>query len=75
MRAIDYPQKKLDELAAMSTLDLIRRARTEIISLCSGEKRWTMSVPVNAERDSDVLFAEVVDRLERLEQEANDDSD
>ena len=57
------PQTKLDALKALPDDELLEKAWAEISALCGSnkgpQKRWTMSVPVNAERDSDVLFGEV----------------
>ncbi len=66
------PQTKLDALKALPDDELLEKAWAEISALCGSnkgpQKRWTMSVPVNAERDSDVLFGEVLRRYAALEQ-------
>lgn len=66
------PQTKLDALEALPDSELLEKAWAEISALCGADKgpqkRWTMSVPVDAERDSDVLFGEVLKRYAALEQ-------
>jgi hypothetical protein len=63
-------RNKLDDLEALSNKDLLERAHNEISALCGAEgkpKQWTMSIPVDADRDSDVLFGEVLIRFRKLD--------
>lgn len=63
-------RNKLDNLEALSNKDLLERAWKEISALCGSDgkpKQWTMSIPVDADRDSDVLFGEVLMRFRKLE--------
>lgn len=73
--------KKADYLQTLSDQELADRVLQEIKALCGDNrmtkagfpsKRWTMSVPVDFDRDSDVLFAEMLRRyrlLAHLEEE------
>lgn len=65
------PQTKLDALEALPDSKLLEKAWAEISALCGADKgpqkRWTMSIPVDAERDSDILFGEVLRRYAVLE--------
>ena len=67
-------QEKMARLEGLSNADLLERAWQELGALCgcgSGgrTKKWLMSVPVDADRDSDVLFGEVLMRFAQLEAE------
>lgn len=73
--------KKADFLKGLTDQELAERVNQEIADLCGAgrmtragfpRKRWTMSVPVDFDRDSDVLFAEMLRRyrlLAHLEEE------
>ena len=67
--------KKVDTLRALTDQELADRVLAEIKALCGDNrmtkagfpnKRWTMSVPVDFDRDSDVLFAEMLRRFDLL---------
>ncbi len=64
------PKTRLDALAVLPDDELLEKAWSEISALCGSnkgpQKRWTMSIPVNAERDSDILFGEVLRRYAAL---------
>ena len=69
MNVVTRAQEKLDALEALDNKALLERARKEIKALCGSEgrpKRWTMTIPVDADRDSDILFGEVLKRFEIL---------
>jgi hypothetical protein len=57
----------LDEYFAQFTdKELVERGWSEIRLLCGSKdkpKRWTMTIPVDPERDSDVLFGEILNRF------------
>jgi len=56
-------------LSELSVEELLEKARNEISALCGSKgkrKDWRMTVPVDEERDSDVLFGEVLRRLAHL---------
>ena len=60
------PQEKLDVLEGLSNDELLEMAWDEIKALCGSDgppKRWQMTIPVDAEHDSDVLFGEVLKRF------------
>ena len=63
--------QRLDNLTALSNKDLLERAWNELSALCGSNKgppkEWTMTIPVDADRDSDVLFGEVLMRFVKLE--------
>ena len=63
--------QRLDNLKALSNKDLLERAWNELSALCGSNKgppkEWTMTIPVDADRDSDVLFGEVLMRFVKLE--------
>ena len=66
--SVNRAQEKLDRLKALSDQELLDRAWDELSALCGSHqpvKRWRMSVPVDADRDSDILFGEVLQRLGR----------
>ena len=65
-------QEKLTRLEALNDEDLLERAWAELSALCGSEgrpKKWTMTIPVDADRDSDILFGEVLKRYEALKRE------
>ena len=62
-------QERMKRLEESSNKELLERAWAEITALCSGGKQWLMTVPVDADRDSDVLFGEVLKRFAQLEAE------
>lgn len=49
-----------------AVLARVERARKEISDLCHGRRKWTMSVPVQLDRDSDIVFADVTCDAVRL---------
>jgi len=60
------------KLSELSTKELLEKAWNEISALCGSRgvrKDWRMTIPVDADRDSDVLFGEVLRRLAQLEAE------
>jgi len=64
-------QAKLDALKALDDGALLEKAWHELNALCGnvpGERRkeWIMNIPVDAERDSDVIFGEVLMRFGKL---------
>ena len=64
-------QAKLDALKALDDGALLEKAWHELNALCGnvpGERRkdWIMHIPVDAERDSDVIFGEVLMRFGKL---------
>jgi hypothetical protein len=50
--------------------DVIERAREEVHALCSGKRRWTMSIPVEEDRDSDTVITSALDYAVILRAEA-----
>ena len=63
---------KLTRLEALNDEDLLERAWAELSALCGSEcrpKKWTMTIPVDADRDSDILFGEVLKRYTALKRE------
>ena len=67
-------QAKLDALKALDDGALLEKAWHELNALCGnvpGERRkeWIMHIPVDAERDSDVIFGEVLMRFGKLLQQ------
>jgi hypothetical protein len=56
-----------EDWIAMS--DVIERAREEVHALCSG-KRWAMSIPVEEDRDSDMVIVSALDYAVTLRAEA-----
>ena len=64
-------QAKLDALKALDDGALLEKAWHELNALCGnvpGERRkeWIMHIPVDAERDSDVIFGEILMRFGKL---------
>ena len=62
-------REKLTRLEELNDEDLLERAWTELSALCGSEgrpKKWTMTIPVDADRDSDILFGEVLGRYAKL---------
>ena len=61
--------RKMDELKGRSDEDVLELAWDEMSRLCGGKgppKKWTMTVPVDAERDSDIIFGEILMRFKKL---------
>jgi len=57
------------KLSELSTTELLEKARNEIRALCGSRgvrKDWRMTIPVDEDQDSDVLFGEVLRRLAKL---------
>lgn len=48
-----------------AALDKVQKAREELHGLCSGKRKFTMRVPVDRERDSDVLISDGLDVAEQ----------
>lgn len=46
--------------------DEIKAARDEIAGLCNGTRKWTMCVPVDRERDSDMVLSHALDIADNL---------
>lgn len=55
-----------DEIEAIAERRM--KAEAEISRICSGERRWTMVVPVQAD-DSDMLLSQALQDSQRLEKE------
>lgn len=67
--SINRAEEKLKRLKVSSDHELLDRAWDELSALCgSGQplKHWQMSIPVDADEDSDILFGEVLQRLGKL---------
>ena len=65
-------REKLTRLEELNDEDLLERAWTELSALCGSEgrpKKWTMTIPVDADNDSDILFGEVLGRYAKLKKE------
>lgn len=45
---------------------LIDRADAEVSALCSGKRRWTMTVPAEHDRDSDLVIGGALHEARRL---------
>ena len=58
--------EKMNRLEAASDHEILDRAWDELSALCGSRqapKRWLMSIPVDADRDSDIIFGEVLRRF------------
>lgn len=44
----------------------IEKARQHVFALCKGDERWTMRVPANPERDSDLLICDALNAAEKF---------
>ena len=65
-------KEKMKRLEESSNDELLERAWSELSALCGSKtrpKKWRMSIPVNADKDSDVLFGEVLQRFSKLNDE------
>ena len=59
-------EEKMDRLKAASDHEVLDRAWDELSALCGSRrtpKHWQMSIPVDADRDSDIIFGEVLRRF------------
>jgi len=66
---IAIAEEKLERLKAASDHEMLDRAWEELSALCGSRQRpksWQMSIPVNADRDSDIIFGEVLGRFAEL---------
>lgn len=54
----------LEAMKNVSTADLARRAHEEVYAICSGKRRWTMTVPVQDD-DTDILIGFALEALEK----------
>ena len=55
-----------EHFAQFTDKELIEKGWDEISALCGSAgkpKRWTMTVPVDFNRDSDILFGEILKRF------------
>ena len=62
-------QGKLKRLEELPDDDLLERAWAELSALCGADgrqKKWLMTIPVDADNDSDILFGEVLTRYAAL---------
>ena len=62
-------KRKMDALKEKSDEEVLELAWEELSKLCGSKgppKRWTMTVPVDAERDSDIIFGEILKRFKKL---------
>jgi hypothetical protein len=59
---------ELDLNAVKARVD---KAHAHIGDLCTGRSRWKMTIPVNPERDSDLILTEALVDAERLMAEVN----
>ena len=62
-------QEKLERLKRLSDDELLEMAWAELSALCGAKgrpKKWRMTVPVDADNDSDILFGEVLMRYAKL---------
>ena len=70
---IDLVHQKMDELTAMSDKELLEYAWVELNALCGANqnppKKWTMTIPVDAMRDSDIIFGEILIRFKIMNEE------
>lgn len=46
--------------AAEQALEKISKAHEKVSALCSGDERWTMSVPVRQDHDHDVVISDAL---------------
>lgn len=70
MKLSERMHEKMTRLRNLSNADLLERAWQELSALCGSDgppKKWRMSIPVDADGDSDVLFGEVLTRFAQLE--------
>jgi len=64
-------QAKLDALKALDDGALLEKAWRELNALCGAipdvaRKNWTMTIPLDADRDSDIILGEVLIRFGKL---------
>ena len=67
-------QEKMERLENRTNAEILELAWDEITVLCGGKRRhkkWTMTVPVDADRDSDIIFGEVLQRFSKLNDEVD----
>ena len=65
-------KEKMKRLEESSNDELLERAWSELSALCGSKtrpKKWRMTVPVDADKDSDILFGEVLMRFSKLNDE------
>ena len=65
-------QEKMKRLERLSDDELLEKAWAELSALCGSKgrpKEWRMTVPVDADNDSDVLFGEVLKRYAKLKRD------
>ena len=65
-------QEKMKRLEGLFDDELLEKAWAELSALCGSKgrpKKWRMTVPVDADNDSDVLFGEILKRYAQLEDE------
>ena len=60
-------QKTLEKRCTLTDIELLERCNEWISSLAkTGGKSWTLNVPVNFNRDPDMLFSELANRYKAL---------
>ena len=63
------PRDKLERLKGRTDAEVLELAREELRALCGSgvpRKDFLMTVPVDADRDSDIVIGEALRRLEKL---------
>ena len=63
------PKDKLDRLKSRTDTEVLELAWEELRALCGSgvpRKEFLMTVPVDADRDSDIVLGEALMRLEKL---------
>jgi len=67
--SITRAEGKMERLESASDHEILDRAWDELSALCGSHQRpkpWQMSIPVDADRDSDIIFGEVLRRFADL---------
>ncbi len=64
--SVTRAEEKMDRLKTASDHEILDRAWGELSALCGSRqtpKHWLMSIPVDADRDSDIIFGEALRRF------------
>ena len=64
--SVTRAEEKMDRLNAATDHEILDRAWDELSALCGSRqphKNWLMTIPVDADRDSAIIFGEVLRRF------------
>lgn len=65
-RGAETPQPSAGLDGCKAALDAIEKAEKHVHDLCDGSKKWTMRVPVDPDRDSDIIICDALAKARKI---------